>query len=502
MSVADSLLFVSLSMILLGLAATISWDAFFLDARDRYILAVLPVPERLLSAAKLAALCLFLAVFVVSANLIPSLLVPGLMLVPLPGDSGLPHVAPLMLAHASSVCLAGAWSMLAVVSLRGLLALVLPARVFQRVSPLVQGMLILGFLGWTISLSPFLDAAANIVARGGAARNISPPMWFLGLYQAIAGNPDSGYPPLARTALEATAVTALLVLIVFFAPRQRRSEHVAGASALGGLAARLAAVRTAAGRMAVRDPLGRASYSFTLTTMGRSAKHRLYLAGALGAGLAWAATGLVLEFVRSGRAAFGTATPSTTALQVQLVLVLFLIVAIRFGVLVPAMLPANWLFRITEQRPVAPYFKGARRAALSVGLLPVAAFVPVSAALWGWHAAGVPRAHRLPLRRLHRRAVLQRPDESALHRGVRLPLPEAEVARRVLPVRRHRPHRRPLLARVAGVPGPRGRRHAAPVARRAERHPGGPPLAQERALPGLVFDDTNGEAVQTLGLGQ
>lgn len=386
MSLSDGLLYVSLSMIVLGLAATITWDAFFLDARDRYILAVLPVPERLLSAAKLGALCLFLALFVLAVNLVPSLIVPPMMLSGLKAEAVLAHAGALMLGHALSVCLAGAWSVLAVVALRGLLALILPARLFQRVSPLVQGVLILAFLGWTISLSPFLDAAPGVVDAGGPARDFSPPMWFFGLYQAIIGNPHPAFPALARTAFEATAATALLVLVIFLAPRQRRGEHLASASAAGSRGP-LARVRMTAARLALRHPVGRASFDFTLTTMGRSTKHRLYLAGALGAGLAWAVTGLVLEFARAGRAALGTTIPSTPALQVQFVLVLFLVVAMRFGVLVPANLPANWLFRITERRPVGAYFAGARRAALAIGLLPVVALCPVSAAAWTWQVA-------------------------------------------------------------------------------------------------------------------
>jgi hypothetical protein len=98
-SVPDGLLFVSLSMIVLGVAATITWDAFFLDARDRHILAVLPVSDRLLSAAKLAALGLFLAVFVAAVNVIPAVLVPALMVQGLRDSSGLRHFLPLTLAQ-------------------------------------------------------------------------------------------------------------------------------------------------------------------------------------------------------------------------------------------------------------------------------------------------------------------------------------------------------------------------------------------------------------------
>lgn len=499
LSLPDSLLFISLSMIVLGTSATVSWDAFFLDARDRYILAVLPVPERLLSAAKLAALCLFLAVFVLAANLVPSLFVPAFMLVPM-GEAGLVHAGPLMLAHAAAVCLGGAWSILAVVSLRGLLALLLPARVFQRVGPLVQGVLILAFLGWTISLSPFLDAAGGVIATGGPTRDFSPPLWFLGLYQAIIGNPDPAYEPLARTALAACAITAATVLLVFFAPRVRRGEHQLPASASGSLGAVLAAGRRLLARLAVRNPRGRASFVFTLTTMGRSGKHRLYLFGALGAGLAWASTGLLLDFARTGRAAFGTTTPATAALQVQPILVLFLVVAFRFGVLVPTTLPANWLFRVTEQRPVGPYFAGARRAALAVSVLPVAALVPISMALWGWQAAGYHALNGLvyavfivelffgglsnvPCAAAYVSGCLKLKSRAMYYLLGALALTGFPAALESWAFRGGIGHLTLPLWLVA---------FSVVLALRR--------LRMERALPGLVFDDTDGEAVQTLGL--
>ncbi len=502
MSVADSLLYVSLSMIVLGMAATISWDAFFLDARDRHILAVLPVPDRLLSAAKLAALCMFLAVFVVAANLVPALVIPGLMLVPMPGTTGLVHAGPLMLAQASAPALAGAWSMLAVVALRGLLALILPGRLFQRGSSLAQGLLILGFLGWTIALSPFLDAAKDVVANGGVARDFSPPMWFLGLYQALIGNPHPGYAGLARTALIAFPATCLLVVVAFFAPRQRRSEHMAPVSSRGRLGTAVGALRTAVGRFAVRHPLGVASFVFTLTTMGRSAKHRLYLAGALGAGLAWAATGLVLEFARSGRAAFGNDLPSGLALQVQPVLTLFLIVAVRFGVLVPATLQANWLFRITERKPLGAYFAGARRAALAVGLIPVAAFVPAAIALWGWPIAAYHalvgvlygvfivellfnRLAKVPCTATYVSGRLKLKSRGVYYLFAVIVLTGAPAGLESLA----------LSGRVGPLVLPTLLAALATILALSRR-------AKERALPGLVFDDSNDEAVLTLGLSQ
>lgn len=377
--VSDSLLYVSLSMITLGMAATITWDAFYLDARDRYILAALPVPGWLLTAAKLAALGLFLAVFVGAMNLVPVVLLPGIMLQSVDAATWFRQFVPLTLAQAIAPSLAGAWTVLAVVALRGLLALVVPRRAFQRASLLAQGVLVLGFLAWTMSLSPFLDASDGILSKGGWLRDASPPMWFLGLYQAIVGNPQPYYLPLALTALAACAGSVLLVLALFFGPSGRGAGAATAyvSDSPGSLAS---AMRAVAARLLVRHPLGRACFTFTLVTLGRSGKHRLYLAAALGAGLAWAATGVFWQYAQQGWE--GLRTPTTTLLQVQPILVLLLVGAMRFGVLVPATLPANWLFKVTERRPIARYCAGTRRAVFLLALLPAAALFPFHLALW------------------------------------------------------------------------------------------------------------------------
>src|SRR5512133_452417 len=60
----DALLMISLSMMVSGAGATVTWDAFFLEPRDVHVLGVLPVTAAQLTAAKLAALGRFIGLFV------------------------------------------------------------------------------------------------------------------------------------------------------------------------------------------------------------------------------------------------------------------------------------------------------------------------------------------------------------------------------------------------------------------------------------------------------
>jgi hypothetical protein len=385
LGVDDALLYVALSMIVLGIAATVTWDAFFLDARDHFVLGVLPVSHRLVALAKLGALAMFLAVFATAANIVPTLMVPSLMLQRAYDATVLGHFVPLTAAHGAATILSGAWMVLAIVALRGAMAACLPGRWLQRLAPVAQGSLILVLLAWFVSLPQFLAGRAALVAEGGWWLEASPPYWFLGLYETIVGQPQPVWHGLARTACWATAGVALAVVVLVFAlPARRQSELAAAVAGPGSRRLATALAHHLAAAFFAR-PRARASFAFTLAGLGRSANHRVYLAAAVGAGLAWSFSGVFWEFGRSGMT--GLHLPDTLTLAVQPILVLFLVVAVRFAITIPLTLPANWIFRFTESRTVGDDHAGVRAVAMAVGLSVVAVLVPLHVSLWSWDVA-------------------------------------------------------------------------------------------------------------------
>jgi hypothetical protein len=383
---SDATVYVALAMILFGTASTITWDAFYLDPRDEVVLGSLPVSSRLLAGAKLAALGVFLGLFTAALNLIPVLLAPILTIRPFRlATAG--QLFRLTGAQAAASVAAGVWTALAVVAIRGLLGWLLPGRVFRRVGPLVQGGLVFLVLGWTVSLPHFLLTARSVWLAGGWMRDLSPPFWFVGVHRYVVGSPDASAGALAGLAAAALVATAAIVVLVFLAWPARR--QFAGAPAayvqISGrsLASRL--IRTTSRWALPGGPLARASFEFTLLGLGRSSMHRLYLAAALGAGLAWS---MGSAFWVSGvGGATAVTTPTAAMLQMQPILTLLLVVAVRFAVTVPVTLPANWLFRVTEGAPVSRYLAGTRWAAFAVGVLPVVVLLPVHALFWGWSIA-------------------------------------------------------------------------------------------------------------------
>ena len=75
-SLIDHCRFVTFSMVIIGFVAVLEWDALFLDRRDYAILTSLPLKPATIFAAKIAALLLFLSLFIVDVGGVPTLLYP------------------------------------------------------------------------------------------------------------------------------------------------------------------------------------------------------------------------------------------------------------------------------------------------------------------------------------------------------------------------------------------------------------------------------------------
>jgi hypothetical protein len=382
----DAVVFASLATVLFGMAATVTWDAFYLDSRDEVVLGSLPVSSRLLAAAKLAALGVFLAVFTVALNFVPILFSAALTLRPV-RRATFDQLVGLTIGHASASIGAGIWAALAIVALRGLLGWFLPGGILRRIGPIVQGALVLALLGWTVLMPQFLVSARSVWQQGGWRRDAVPPFWFVGLHRTAIGEPGPSGDAMARVALIALAATTAIVILVFLAwPARRQFSGSAAVYSRGNGRSIIARViGAAAGWLLRARPVERACFEFTLLGLGRNSAHRLYLAAAVGGGVAWSMGGVFWAFARQGAAA--VIRPSMVTLQMQFVLALLLATAVRFAITVPVALKANWLFRVTEGRPPSRYHAGTRWAAFAVCVLPVLALFPADGAMWGWPVA-------------------------------------------------------------------------------------------------------------------
>jgi hypothetical protein len=193
---------------------------------------------------------------------------------------------------------------------------------------------------------------------------------------------------LAMAAVVALTVAAVAAFALYFAAHFRHAAHLrqAAVSQPGGahrLRRRLAGLAT---RVLVRDPLAQATFFFTLQALGRSVRHKLYVAAYVGAGVLVSYLTLAPHLVRRLPSLF--TSPGITTISVQLVLSFFLLIGLRAVFAIPAELRANWVFRLTVAGDPARYLAGVRRAVEVCAIVPLlVALFPLHAFMWGpWPA--------------------------------------------------------------------------------------------------------------------
>ncbi|RPJ64391.1 MAG: hypothetical protein EHM24_23020 [Acidobacteria bacterium] len=423
--------FIAVSMIVTALATTLQWDALALDARDLANLGPLPIGPAALVRAKALALLLFVSMFAVALNLIPSLGFPAvwMSLVPI----GLTRALRLSAAHAVVTLGAAAFGFLTVLALRSLVLLIGGPRLFRRLSVILQFLLVLSLLTAFFLVPLGAHGVRRALEGDTLAARLSPPTWFVAAYERLTTQGLLNDPQLlARTKwsfwrglpsrmqdrldqrgfesvisrseararrqydalqpavnrLSALALFALLA-VAFAAVFLYGLAHVRHSGRLrealvpitprAGPLRRLASA--AAGALIARHPITRAGFSFTAQTLARSGRHRLYLAGYLAAGLAIAAISVAPSLMRGP----GQASPDASILALQGVLAFFLLVGARAVTAVPAELRSNWIFQASWTGNFGRYLAGARRAlAFGLALPLLLTLVPLHVAWLGW----------------------------------------------------------------------------------------------------------------------
>lgn len=408
----DQCRFVTFSMVVVGFIALLEWDALFLDYRDHAILGPLPLQAATIFGAKIAALVLFLLLFVVAVGAVPTVLYPvvetmGMRGAPVSGPVvgsvaysrmlawGTPvsswHFGRMMASHAVAVFSAGAFGFLFFAAIQGVLINVLSARVFKKVSLAIQ---IIGMVALLLLLF-LLPIYSLLIPRWQQAPFPSlhkfPPLWFLGVYQTLLGSGDALFRSSARIGAAALGLVTLTCIAAYTLNYKRHMQRaLESAEAEPAGPSRVAdGARWLLNRLVLRKPQERATFFFVLNTVLRSSKHRLYLATYTGVGFALAAFGIMEVLVNTARRDMTPILfePNDALLAIPLILSFFLLSGMRVAFSMPAELRANWAFQIAEDKDWLDCCAGARKAMTAAAVLLLFALLPFYAVLWGWPAA-------------------------------------------------------------------------------------------------------------------
>ena len=384
---ADQLLFVTCSMLAVGLVALVIWEGVFPDRRDVRTLGVLPLRTRTHVIGRLAALAAVAALFSAGANIM-SAVVYGNVLWSYGAAAG-PVRA--IAAHLLATGLAGLCVFFTLVAAQGVLLNAFGRRTAQRLGLALQLLFVVVLLQ-ALMFVPSLAAVMRAGFRGepDTFAAFLPPTWFVALFNAIAGTPDGVPGRYAIGALAATLGSMLLAatLLASSYPRlvrmaleapDRRSPPRPGTRSVWADRFWRANVRP------VRSAVAR----FTLRTVMRSRTHLILLALYTGIGFALVISTLVPFLVARGASAIWT--PHAAFLAAPLIVNFWMLCGLRVVFGIPAEISANWALRLySPDDQILEAVRGVRIAMLLLVVVPVAlAAGAAGLGLWGPRAGAV-----------------------------------------------------------------------------------------------------------------
>jgi hypothetical protein len=362
---SDCLSMLVFMTLLMGVVTVLEWPSLFPSRRDNLVLTPLPVTRSQLFGAKLAALILFVTLFVAALTLLSSAALPAIA-------SGRWEARPLGL-RAAALLVAAIGScyfiFLALLAVQGVLMAILPVRWFEPASFAVQVMLLIAIL-CGFPLFPHFPAR-RLVAAQSPWLDWIPPAWFWGLAEWMQGK--SG-PVIERLAAKAAiglsvalAVAAAAYLVSYLqysrfsleAQRRDRAPVVGWAALFGRFD---------------RTPQARAVGEFVIWTFSRGRRQKLAFLLILAIGLALIFENSVYLSLRIDRLGMRAASASieNAAIALPLTLSFFAMIGVRRAFRVPGDLDASWLFRFAEDaRMRSPQLDAVRRSLIWVGGAPV-----------------------------------------------------------------------------------------------------------------------------------
>jgi hypothetical protein len=344
MQVNHHLFFIVFSFVAMGIITVFEWDLFFPDLLDVFVLTTLPIQDRKLFQARVAAISIFLVGFLLDANFLAPLVIPSAF--------NPPNLTRLLSGHVLAVLSAGLFSAAFILAMQGILLSLLGEALFRRISLLLQGLSIT-VLVMVLLLFPVLSGAVPAFLQSSSRFVFyCPPFWFLGIYQRVLEGPEALpiYSRLAETgctALLATITIAILAYPIAYLRRVRQLVVGPGTHDTRSWAA-YPAHRLLHATL-LRDPVRRAVFHFISQTLLRVQRYRIYLVLYGGVGLSVVIASVLRLVVGHGKVRLEI---SADGVRAAIAIVAFWTIAgLRMAFVSPGNRQGSWVFRIVHGRP-------------------------------------------------------------------------------------------------------------------------------------------------------
>lgn len=383
--IVHRLLFITFTMTALGLVALVVWEGVFPDRRDARILGSLPVPASTLILARLGALGVLAAIFILGTNAVPTLIY-GTTVGFFGGASTPLHG---ILAHFIATTAAGAFVFFGLIALQGVLLNVAGRFAAEKLSVAMQIAFVIALLQLIFffpRVGAFVGHEVSDLTTHPFLRYV-PSVWFLALHVVVGGKASPETTPLALIAVGGTCLMVTLAVGLFVLTHRRLTRLALESRDVAGVKNKtIAAVARWANTTLVRNPTHRAVLQFTLKTMARSRTHRMLLALYAGVALALVLSAFIPLLMRVGLP--GLNVPSIPLLSTPFVLIFLCLVGMRAAFSIPVEPKAAWVIRLLEPKDRVAAISGARSAMIVGVVLPVAVLAAVSTTLLlgAWHA--------------------------------------------------------------------------------------------------------------------
>jgi hypothetical protein len=341
-------------MLVVGLFAVISWDSIFPDRRDVMVLAPLPLHPRTILSAKITAAGAVLGLAILALNFAAGAALSLLL-------GGISRFFIVLAAYSFTMIAATVFLYGSVLTVQGLMALLLPRRLFLRLSAFLQIAAYALFICAYFLEPSYTYPSAFATPAFHRMLAWSPPYWFFALFNQLTGNLSPSLAWLARRAwiglaisLAGTIVSLLLCYLRIMRQTVEEPDLVPGS-------------RSSQWKIPFGSRLQTAVIEFSIRSLLRSRQHRVVLAFYLGVGLA-----IALVFIRQeGSLLAYPRTLSPGFLIATFVIMSFAVIGLRSVYALPISLTANWVLRTTQLRSSEKYIAATRRSLLLLAVLPV-----------------------------------------------------------------------------------------------------------------------------------
>lgn len=378
----DRSLLLMLAIVNAAIVTVLCWEALLVDRRDALILGSLPVPQRVVIAAKAAAIARLFAV--VAALCLPSIAVHSVSVY---ADFGGALILRGWAAHTIAAAAATWTTCLVLTAALVTVTSMFDGRWLRTMTAAVQILVLAGVTALILSFQSVATAVLTAARSGGELPPWAlywPPAWFVGLFQRVlgVGMGEHVFAPLAGLALIAMAA-AVCVCAPATWLLWRRAFRVLVSAAPGEAPSRGWSLAPRLSRWLARAPLERAFVHLMFAVLWRSSRHRLagLTAGGLAIAMAWQGT-LILGARPPGAPRY------LTEFAVPLLAMLVLATMFRWLLTLPAELPASWVVGLVTPVPGLVVRRAAHRVLLVTIVVPAVALA-LGLSWWqgGWASA-------------------------------------------------------------------------------------------------------------------